>query len=127
MSRPNSLLRQAACMLLVAAALLLQAVVPQGYMVGEDASGSLAIEICHSDQVIVIPMKDTAPSHDSEEAAAKACAFAAGHDSTAPADPNTRLRLPQLAQAAYDALREKALSPDTPADIPPATGPPTLV
>ncbi|TIX50252.1 DUF2946 family protein [Alteraurantiacibacter aquimixticola] len=113
-------------MLLVAVALLLRAVVPQGWMLGEDASGAITVEVCNSDQVLVIPMKDDAPAHEDEETEAKACAFASLSDQGTTPDPNLRLPLPQLAAAAYDAVRQRVLSPDTPADLPPATGPPAL-
>lgn len=125
-NRPASLWRNAASMLLVAAALLLQAVMPHGYMLGEDASGGIAVEICNSDQVLIIPVKDAGPSHDDREAPAKVCAFSGLQDNGTANDPNLRLPLPQLALAAYDAVRQQALSPDTLADLPPATGPPAL-
>ncbi len=125
-ARPSSL-RNCAAMMLLAVALLLQAATPQGWMLESDASGQITIEICNSDQVLVIPAGDASPAHDVLDDEAKpVCTFAGLQDSGIDADPNLRLPLPQLAEAAYDALRAKALSPDTPASLPPATGPPSL-
>lgn len=118
--------RNAAAMLLVAVALLLQAATPQGWMLGENASGSITIEICNSDQQLVIPMRDQTPAHEDDDSAAKVCAFAGLQHAGIDNDPNLSLPLPSLALAAYDAVRERALSPDTPRFLPPARGPPSF-
>ncbi len=119
-------LYNAAAMLLVAVALLLQAVTPQGWMMSEDASGTIAIEVCNSDQQLVIPLKGKAPSHQDEDGANKVCAFAGLQHAGIDNDPNLSLPLPSLALAAFDATREQALSPDSPRFLPPARGPPAF-
>ncbi len=119
-------MRNAAAMLLVAVALFLQAAVPQGWMMDSDASGAITIEVCNSDQQLVIPLKDDAPTHQDNDSAAKTCAFAGMQHAGIDNDPNLGLPLPSPALAAYDAVREQALSPDRPASLPPATGPPAF-
>lgn len=121
-----SSLRNAAAMLLVAVALLLQAVTPQGWMMGEDASGTITIEVCNSDQQLVIPLKGKTPAHQDDDSASKACAFAGLQHAGIDNDPNLSLPLPSLALAAYDGVREQALAPETPRFLPPARGPPTF-
>ena len=112
--------RNAVCLLLVAAALMMRALVPGGMMVSTER-GDLAITLCNSDMKLVIPMKDKVPSSDDDDRQ-QPCAFA-GH---APADnpPAQFAPLPQFAAAAYDATRAQALSPDSPRFLPPPTGPP---
>jgi hypothetical protein len=127
MSRVTPSLRTMLCLLLVAAALLLRAGVPQGWMAGQGADGGIAITMCNSSAKVVIPMKPGhVPQGQDEDAdlSAKACAFAGHHAAATPPDGLVPLPLPQLAEAAYDATREQALSPDSPRVLPPATGPP---
>lgn len=127
MSRVPPSMRSLLCLLLIAAALLLRAGVPQGWMAGQAADGGIAITMCNSAAKVVIPMK---PGHapqgqdDDGDMTAKACAFAGHHAAATPPEGLAPLPLPQLAAAAYDATREQALSPDSPRFLPPATGPP---
>lgn len=120
MSRALANRRNAFCLLLIAAALMMRALVPGGTMISNER-GDLAITLCNSDMMLVIPMKDKAPSPDDGDRQPP-CAFA-GH---APADtpPAQFAPLPQFAAAAYDATRAQALSPDSPRFLPPSTGPP---
>lgn len=130
MARVHPSLRTALCLLLIAAALLLRAGVPQGWMAGQGADGGIAITMCNSSAKVVIPMKPGhVPQGQDEDAdlSAKACAFAGHHAAATPPDGIAPLPLPQLAAAAYDATREQALSPDGPRLLPPATGPPATV
>ena len=130
MSRVHPSLRQLLALLLIAAALLLRAAVPAGWMAGTDGAGQITITMCNSGATIAIPMKPghKPPATDEQaDTGGKACAFA-GHGSAAtPPDGLAPLPLPQLAAAAYDATREQALSPDSPRVLPPATGPPATV
>lgn len=119
--------RNSLCVMLVAAAVLLRVIVPSGWMLEQDASGGFTIEICNSDAKIIIPMKNSAPDHGEEEIAAKACSFASLQDNATTPDLIARLPLSQLAEAAYDAVRERALSPTTPRILPPARAPPLTV
>ncbi|GEM_PF-2159341 len=119
-------LRNLAAMLVVAVALLLQATTPQGWMLERGASGSITIEVCNSDQKLVIPLKDGAPAHQDDGSAGKVCAFAGLQHAGIDNDPNLSLPLSALALAAFDAVRQQALSPDTPRFLPPARGPPAF-
>lgn len=116
-------------MLLLAAALLVRAVVPQGFMVDRTADG-VTIAMCNSDMTVTIPLKD-GPLKDGQgpkqaDQQADPCAFA-GHQSAAtPPEGLAPLPLPLLAPAPHDAVRERALSPASPHHLPPATGPPIL-
>ena len=143
-------LRNLASMLLVAAALLLQAAIPHGYMLGKNEHGEVIIQLCDSYDAIasskVMGGHAAQGDHAQHQAHAdhaqhsdhsdhsdhgddhttKICAFAGLQLSADHADPNLHLPLPQLAQASYDAVREQALSPASPRLSPPARGPPTL-
>jgi len=110
--------------LLIAAALLVRAAVPQGWMV-EQAGGGVAITLCNSDAQITIPMK---PGHQPADADAheKTCGYAAHQAAATPPDGLALPPLPQLAAAAYDATRAAAQDPARINPAPPATGPPIL-
>lgn len=111
-------------MLLLAVALLVRAVVPQGFMLDRGADG-VTIAMCNSDMRVAIPFKE---GHGPKQADSEAdpCAFA-GHQSAAtPPEGLAPLPLPLLAPAPYDAVRERAQSPASPHHLPPATGPPIL-
>ncbi len=117
--------RQAPWALLILAALLMRVVVPQGYMVDTDQSGGIEITVCNSDGTWVIPMKDTGKEHEDDgDGTAKACSFSGHSASATPAEGTAPLPLPQLAEAAFDAMRERALSPTSPPRLPSARAPP---
>ncbi len=126
MSRNISGWRNAYCLLLLTAALMMAALLPGGTMIAQDRSGDLVVAICNSDQTLVIPMKPDAPASDKGDKG-EPCAFASLADNATPSDPMARPPLPQLAQAAYNATRARALSPTTRSTLPPATGPPLTV
>lgn len=119
--------RNAACMLLIAAALLLRALLPGGYMLEQGRAGDLVVSVCNSDAMLVIPMKPDAPASDEDGSKGDTCAFASLADSATPPDPMARPSVPQVAEAAYDATRARALSPASRNDLPPARGPPLTV
>ena len=111
-------------MLLIAAALLVRAVVPQGWMV-EQHGGGIAISVCNSAAQVVIPMKRDGQPAD-ESAHGKACGYAAHFAAATPPDGLALPPLPQLAAAVWNATREHAQSPSRLNPLPPATGPPVL-
>ena len=116
--------RRTLAMLLIAAALLVRAVVPQGWMV-EQHGGGIAISVCNSAEQVVIPMKrDGQPTDDA--AHGKACGYAAHSVAATPPDALALPPLPQLAAAVWDATRATAQSPARTNPLPPATGPPVL-
>lgn len=118
--------RNALCLLLIAAALMMRAMLPGGYMLDQNRAGDVVVSLCNSDIQLVIPMKDDAPASD-EGGRDQPCAFASLADSATPPDPMARPALPHLAQAAYDATRARAMAPALRHDLPPATGPPLTV
>lgn len=124
MSRVHPSLRQTLCLLLIAAALLMRGLLPDGYMLQQDRAGELVVGVCNSDTMLVIPMKPQAPASDDDGTKGDSCAFASLPDNAPPPDPLARPALPQVAAAAYDATRARALSPASRHDLPPATGPP---
>lgn len=126
MSRIFANPRRAMCLLLVAAALMMRALLPGGTMIGEDRSGDLVVTICNSDTMLVIPMKDV-PASDAADDQPQPCAFVSLADNSTPPDPLARPALPHVAEAVWNATRTRALSPASPHYLPPATGPPLSV
>lgn len=62
---------------LLLVALLLRAIVPQGYMASADETGSFSVEICNSDAVWTIPLAENAGDHgDEPDGDPGHCAFA---------------------------------------------------
>lgn len=123
MSRIVANPRNNLCLLFVAAALMMRALLPGGTMIGEGRSGDLMVTICNSDAMLVIPMKDI-PASDEGEDRPQPCAFASLADNSMPPDPLARPALPHVAEAVWNATRTRALSPASPHRLPPATGPP---
>lgn len=116
--------RRHLAMMLLAVALLVRAVVPQGFMLDRGADG-VTIALCNSEMTVTIPFKDGQGPKQAGQGS-DPCAFA-GHQSAAtPPEGLAPLPLPLLAPAPYDAVRERALSPASPHHLPPATGPPIL-
>jgi hypothetical protein len=84
---------QAAALWLVALALLVKALVPSGYMVGQSGTRTFDIIVCSDPtgmavtQKLVIPF-DNKGEHDSKQAAKGDCAFTAlGHGAAPATDP----------------------------------------
>ncbi|MFC3097617.1 hypothetical protein [Alteraurantiacibacter palmitatis] len=113
-------------LLLVAAALAMRALLPGGTMVAADGRGDLVVTLCNSDAMMTIPMKEKAPL-PGDEGGEKTCAFVHLADNSVPPDPLARPALPQVAEAVWNATRERALSPVSAHDLPPATGPPAKI
>lgn len=121
--------RNAPWVLLIAAALMLRIAVPQGYMLDQNAAGGIEVSLCNSAGTWVIPMKDGQPQDDKQDEGVsdRACSFAGHSAPVTPADNGAVLPLPQLALAAFDAVRERALSPVSVRILPPARAPPVTV
>lgn len=116
--------RRHLAMLLLAVALLVRAVVPQGFMLDRGNDG-VTIAMCNSDMRVAIPFKDGQGPKKADQSG-EPCAFAGHQSAAAPPEGLAPLPLPLLAPAPYDATRERALSPASPHHLPPATGPPVL-
>lgn len=113
--------------LLIALALFVRAVVPQGYMTQESATGGIEVALCNSDGTWVIPMAEHENGHEEEsDHSGSACQFG-GHSEAGDT--------PQIASVLQLDVRRAAFSPDIVASlslrhvrpIPPATGPPVTV
>ena len=86
--------------LLLAAALLVRAAVPQGYMTERADDGAVQVLICHSDTVWQIPVPEKkAPVQGEQDGTQEVCAFAGLGTGAVPASPSFDLPLPQ--QVAY--------------------------
>ena len=110
--------------LLLAAALLMRAFVPQGYMPERSESGAIAIELCNSDGVHLIPLRDRDGSPAKGQRAGEPCAFAGltGPALAPPAPP--RLPMPVPVELAYADETASEVSPIAERFLPPARGPP---
>lgn len=109
--------------LLLAAALFMRAVMPQGYM-AEAKGGVLIVDICNSDATWTIelpPKKGEAKEHEKPSP----CAFAGF--AAAATMPDMPL-LPQVlpARAVQPTLAAKALALRPAHTLPPSTGPPSI-
>ncbi len=77
-------------LMLLLAALLVRAAIPQGYMAESTAPGTLAITICHSDVLWQIPLRSAATRPDNRDRGSKKhgepqpCAFAVAGNATPP-------------------------------------------
>lgn len=82
--------------LLLAAALLVRAAIPQGYMTERADDGAVTVLICHSDAVWQIPVPEKkAPAGGQQDKAQEVCAFAGLGAGAVPASPHLYLPLPQ--------------------------------
>lgn len=126
MNSSHRSLRNTLLLLLVAAALSVRAFLPGGTMLASDNRGEVVITLCNSDALLVLPLKGKTPS-PAEGEAGKPCLYAHLADNSVPPDPLARPALPLAAQPVWNATREKARSPASKADLPPATGPPAFV
>lgn len=113
-------------MMLLVAALLVRAVIPQGYMVESTRPGVLTVTICHSDKVWQIPFKKHhmghgKPSHGDPQP----CAFAAMGTAPAPAEAPQIALQPQAVEQFFRNEAPFALR-NTERQRPPARGPPAF-
>lgn len=109
--------------LLLAAALFVRALLPQGYMPERSADGGIAVALCGSDGIWLIPLTEEAPEGKGQRAD-QPCAFAGLSAAAGP--PHG---VPGLAPRAPVApvYAERSVSHPTHRTVrflPPATGPP---
>jgi hypothetical protein len=109
--------------LLLAAGLFMRAVLPQGYMPERSDGGSIAVVVCGSDGIHLIPLKDETDPDEDRQKAEPPCAFA-GLAALAfpPASPHTAAPA-RVAVGFAEASAQTRLAP-SPRLLPPATGPP---
>ena len=109
--------------LLLAAALFMRAVMPQGYM-AEVKGGEIIVDICNSDatwRIQLPPKKGETKKHEKPAP----CAFAGfAAAATTPDVPTLPDVLP--ARAVQPTLAAKALALQRPHVLPPSTGPPSI-
>lgn len=138
--------RNAQWLLLIAAALFMRALVPQGMMLQQSGTGGIEIAPCPTDQTWSVLLSVSEADHGAGEAgheashsshgedqsghgddtANGACIFA-GHSGAGTLGEGQSAPLPQVAAAAVDAIRERTLSPASPRMVPPARAPPITV
>ena len=109
---------------LLAAALFMRAALPQGYMPERSASGAIAVALCGSDGLHLIPLADGAAPDEDRQRAEPPCAFAGLAAPTIP--PHS---LPELALPAPQVLAHADHAPvvaleAAPRLHPPSRGPP---
>lgn len=111
--------------LLLAAALFMRAVMPQGYMAERDGAGTITVKVCGSGHVLQIPFgKGDTP--DAGDRAQPPCAFAGLGTPALPQPAITEFPVPATVEVAYiragpDAPRIAARLPQPPARGPPST------
>lgn len=111
-------------LLLLALALLVRAVVPQGYMASADAAGSITVEICNSDAVWSIPLDGKPEAPESRDKGH--CAFAGMQGDGAL--PAPLYAVPVFATAASPAMPDaRIIAALAQRPKPPARGPPVSV
>lgn len=117
--------RRGFALMLLLAALVVRAAIPQGYMAESTAPGVLTVTICHSDAVLQIPVtgRSEAPSKPADPEP-QPCVFAGYGAAVPPAEP-ARLPLPaQVATAFVHSEAPFALA-HAARQLPPARGPPS--
>jgi len=109
--------------LLLAAALFMRAVLPQGYMPERTDSGAITVQVCGSGHVLQIPNgKNEAPARS--ERAEPPCAFAGLGTSALPPPAFAELTPPEPVEQAFVHVGRSVPPPATPLHHPPARGPP---
>jgi hypothetical protein len=109
--------------LLLAAALFMRALVPQGYMAERDDAGAITVKVCGSGHVLQIPIgKDDTP--DPDERAQPPCAFAGSGAPALPPPAVTELPLRPVVESDYGRAASDAPRVVARLSHPPARGPP---
>lgn len=86
--------------LLLAAALFMRAVVPQGFMAEADAAGSVTVKVCGAGHLVEIPVgEDESPRGGPR--AQQPCAFAGLGAPALPPPPSGELAVPGIVAIAY--------------------------
>lgn len=94
---------RASLWLLLAAALFMRAFVPQGYMAERSDSGTIAVTLCGSDGVHLIPLKQAGNSEQEQQRVEPPCAFAGLGTAALPPPGLPELPLPAAVETAYPA------------------------
>jgi hypothetical protein len=117
--------RQGFALVLLLAALVVRAAIPQGYMAQSTAPGTLTIAICHSDAVLQIPLKERgdAPAKPADPEP-HPCVFAGHGTATPPAEPPV-LSLPRHAERGFPQTEAPFVLAQAARQRPPARGPPS--
>lgn len=116
--RPRGLL-----WLLLAAALFMRALVPQGYMAERDAAGTITLRVCGSDQAVQIPLGG-GEAPESGDSAQPPCAFAGLGTPALPPPHVGDLPLPAPDERLYGGSEPETPRVTAPLPHPPARGPP---
>jgi hypothetical protein len=108
--------------LLLAAALFMRALVPQGYMAERDVAGAITVKVCGSGHVLHIPVGQ-GDTPDADERAQPPCAFAGlGTSALPPAE--TGLPVPRPGKTLFFTVAAETPGVVDRLPHPPARGPP---
>lgn len=110
--------------LLLVAALVVRAAVPQGYMTERADDGGVTVLICHSDAVLQIPVPKKETPADDGKPAPEACAFAGFWAGAAGGSPALDLPLPQPVAQSFSIDHGPFVLAAAARQRPPARGPP---
>lgn len=110
--------------LLLAAALFVRAFVPQGYMPERSDGGAIAVAVCGSGGVHVIPLGKDGEREKDRPRPEPPCAFAGLSGAALPPPAAAELPAPQAASIAYAAPARAFAAQAPPRLFPPARGPP---
>jgi hypothetical protein len=108
--------------LLLAATLFMRAVLPQGYMPERSDSGAIAVVVCGSDAVHLIPLKDG--SEEERPRAEPPCAFAGLGSPAVPPPAGFALAVTAHVEPAFASVPSTFSVAGAPRLRPPARGPP---
>ena len=100
------------------------AVLPQGYMPERSADGAIAVVVCGSGGVHLIPLKDGADPEKERQRAEPPCAFAGLGGAAVPPPSFEELPFPKPEAVAYAEQAASGLAPSPTRLLPPSTGPP---
>jgi hypothetical protein len=109
--------------LLLAAALFMRALVPQGYMAESDAAGAITVKVCGSGHFLKVPL-GTGETPDADERAQPPCTFAGFGASALPPPAFAEFPVTSAVEAAHVAPVGAAPRFAAPRRLPPARGPP---
>jgi hypothetical protein len=110
--------------LLLAAALFMRAVIPQGYMPERAESGAIAVALCNSNGVHLIPLGNRDGSPAKGQRAGEPCAFAGLTGPALAPPPLPRLPLRAPVKLAYADGAAFEVAPVAERFLPPVRGPP---
>ena len=110
--------------LLLAAALFMRALLPQGYMPERSEGGSIAVVVCGSGALHRIPVGGADDQGEKEQRAEPPCAFAGLAAPAVPTSALPELRFPARAVLAHADLARVIAPFAAPHRHPPARGPP---